>query len=40
MGLNGYDLTKPDPEMTFACITIDRKTVYTLTLKKSQLTAK
>ena len=39
-GMLNFDLTKPDPEMTFACITIDKKTVYTLTLKKSQLTAK
>ena len=39
-GTLNFDLTKSDPEMTFACITIDKKTVYTLTLKKSQLTAK
>ena len=39
-GMLNFDLTKADPEMTFACITIDKKTVYTLTLKKSQLTAK
>jgi len=39
-GMLNFDLTKADPEMTFACITIDKKTVYTLTLKRSQLTAK
>ena len=39
-GMLNFDLTKSDPEMTFACITIDKETVYTLTLKKSQLTAK
>ncbi|MDP6545455.1 MAG: alkaline phosphatase D family protein [Phycisphaerae bacterium] len=39
-GMLNFDLTKSDPEMTFACVTIDKKTVYTLTLKKSQLTAK
>ena len=39
-GMLNFDLTKGDPEMTFACITIDRKTVYKLTLKASQLTAK
>ena len=39
-GMLNFDLTKPDPEMTFSCITIDKKTVYKLTLKKSQLAAK
>jgi alkaline phosphatase D len=39
-GMLNFDLTKPDPEMTFSCITIDKKNVYNLTLKKSQLTAK
>ena len=39
-GMLNFDMTKDDPEMTFACITIDKKTVYKLTLKKSQLTAK
>jgi len=39
-GMLNFDMTKDDPEMTFACITIDKKTVYTLTLKRSQLTAK
>jgi len=39
-GLLTFDLTKADPQMTFACITIDKKTVYTLTLKRSQLTAR
>jgi len=38
-GMLNFDLTKTDPEMTFACVTIDKKTVYTLTLKRSQLTA-
>jgi len=32
-----FDLTKPDPELTFRCITIDAETVYTLKLKRSQL---
>ncbi|MDP6635773.1 MAG: alkaline phosphatase D family protein [Phycisphaerae bacterium] len=39
-GMLNFDMTKDDPEMTFACITIDKKTVYTLTLKRSQLTSK
>ncbi|MCP4377813.1 MAG: alkaline phosphatase [bacterium] len=39
-GMLNFDLTKTDPELTFSCITIDKKTVYKLTLKKSQLTAK
>jgi len=36
-GMLKFDLTKSDPEMTFQCITIDKETVYTLTLKRSQL---
>jgi alkaline phosphatase D len=39
-GMLNFDLTKPDPEMTFSCIKIDKENVYNLTLKKSQLTAK
>ena len=39
-GLLTFDTTKADPEVTFRCITIDRKPVYSLTLKRSQLTAK
>ncbi len=38
-GLLGFDFTRSDPEVTFRCITIDNKTVYTLTLKRSQLQA-
>jgi alkaline phosphatase D len=36
-GMLTFDLTKPDPEVTFRCITSEKKTVYTLTLKRSQL---
>ncbi|MCK5174963.1 MAG: alkaline phosphatase, partial [Planctomycetes bacterium] len=36
-GMMTFDLAKPDPEMTFRCITIDGQTVYNLTLKHSQL---
>jgi alkaline phosphatase D len=36
-GLLDFDLTKADPEVTFQCITIDKKSVYSLTLKRSQL---
>ena len=32
-----FDLTKNDPEMTFRCITMEDKEVYSLTLRKSQL---
>lgn len=32
-----FDFTKNDPEVTFECITIDKKSVYNLTLKRSQL---
>ncbi len=39
-GMLTFDLTKPDPELTFRCITIDKETVHTMTLKKSQLTGK
>ncbi len=35
-----FDTTKADPEVTFQCITIDRESVYSLTLRRSQLTAK
>jgi len=38
-GMLTFDLGKPDPEVTFRCITIDREPVYSLTLKKSQLTS-
>ncbi len=38
-GLLRFDLTKPDPEITFECITIEDKKVYELTLKRSQLQA-
>lgn len=38
-GLLRFDLTKPDPEMTFECITINKESVYSLTLKRSQLQA-
>ena len=36
-GLLDFDLTKNDPEMTFRCITMEDKEVYSLTLRKSQL---
>jgi alkaline phosphatase D len=36
-GLLDFDLTKKDPEMTFRCITMEDKEVYSLTLRKSQL---
>lgn len=39
-GMLNFDLTKPDPEMSFQCITIDGKVVHTFTLKRSQLEAK
>ena len=39
-GLLSFDLTAPDPTVTFQCITIDKKSVYSLTLKRSQLQAK
>lgn len=38
-GLLSFDLTKEDPELTFRCITIDKKVVYTLTLKRSDMQA-
>lgn len=38
-GLLTFDLTKPDPELTFRCVTIDNEEVYSLTLKRSELTA-
>ena len=36
-GLIDFNLTLPDPEFTFKCITIDREEVYALTIKRSQL---
>jgi len=39
-GLLNFDLTKADPEVTFQCITIDNKSVYSQTLKRSQLQVK
>ncbi len=39
-GLLSFDLEKRDPEVTFQCITLDKKSVYSLTLKRSQLQAK
>jgi len=39
-GLLTFDTTKADPEITFQCITIDGKSVYSLTLKRSRLEAK
>jgi len=39
-GMLNFDFTKSDPEMTFQCITIDKESVYSLTLKRSQLQAK
>jgi len=38
-GLLSFDLAKTDPEVTFQCITIDKKSVYSLKLKRSQLQA-
>lgn len=38
-GLLTFDFEKQDPEVTFQCITIDKKSVYTLTLRRSQLQA-
>ncbi len=38
-GMITFDLMKDDPELTFECITIDKKSVYSLTLKRSQLQA-
>jgi alkaline phosphatase D len=39
-GMLTFDFTKPDPEALFRCITIENKTVYSLTLQQSQLKAK
>ena len=39
-GMLTFDLTADDPEMTFRNITIDGKTVHTMTLRRSQLEAK
>jgi alkaline phosphatase D len=39
-GLLSFDFTKSNPEVTFQCITMDKKSVYSLTLKRSQLQAK
>ncbi len=36
-GMLTFDLTPADPTVTFRCITIEGKTVYTLTLKRSKL---
>jgi alkaline phosphatase D len=36
-GLLSFDLTKTDPEVTFQCITMERKSVFQLTLQRSQL---
>ena len=38
-GLLTFDLTAADPTVTFQCITIDKKSVYTLTLERSRLQA-
>jgi len=38
-GLLTFDTTKADPEVTFRCITVEKKPVYSLTLKRSQLAA-
>ena len=39
-GLLFFDTTKPDPELSYQIINIDNQIIYTLTLKKSQLTHK
>lgn len=39
-GLLSFDFMKSDPEVMFQCITLDKKSVYSLTLKRSQLQAK
>jgi len=39
-GLLSFDTTKPDPEVTYQIISIDDEVVYTLSLRKSQLTHK
>jgi len=39
-GLLSFDLTKSDPEVRFDCITIDKESVFNLTLKRSQLQAR
>jgi len=39
-GLLRFDLTQPDPTMTFQCITIDGKPVHSFPLKRSQLEAR
>jgi len=36
-GLLMFDFTKPDPEVTFECITMENESVYKLTLNRSQL---
>jgi alkaline phosphatase D len=36
-GMLTFDLTKPDPEVIFRCITADKERVYSLRLKRSQL---
>ncbi len=39
-GMLLFDTTKPDPEVSYQIINIDNQIIYTLTLKKSQLTHK
>lgn len=39
-GLLRFDTTKPNPEVTFQCVTADDEVVYELTLPRSQLQAK
>lgn len=36
-GLMRFDFTKPDPTMTFECVTIDGEVVHSFPLKRSQL---
>ncbi|QDT67258.1 Alkaline phosphatase D precursor [Planctomycetes bacterium MalM25] len=38
-GLLRFDTTKPDPEVTFQCVTAEDEVVYELTLPRSQLQA-
>jgi len=39
-GLLTFDTTKADPELTFQCVTIEGESVYSMTLKRSQLEVK
>jgi alkaline phosphatase D len=39
-GLLRFDLTPPDPTVTFECVTIDSKVVHQFPLRRSQLVAK